>query len=95
MDGLDDIRKDIKEGRLDRAICDLANSLVIASVTCETDKSELYYLLGNAFRKKGDFSQAMDFYSKAIEENEETPAVEARKALRGIMNFYHKDKYNH
>ncbi|NDV81457.1 tetratricopeptide repeat protein [Bacteroides sp. 51] len=94
-DDLDRIRRDIKEGRLDSAIRNLANRLIIATISPGPDKSELYYLLGNACRKKGDFHLAMDFYTRAIEENPDSPAVEARKVLQGIMNFYNKDMYNH
>jgi len=93
MSDLDKIREDIKEGRLDDAIRRITNC--IAAATKDTDKSELYYLFGNTYRKKGDFHLAMDYYTKAIEENPDTPAVEARKVLQGIMSFYNKDMYNH
>jgi tetratricopeptide (TPR) repeat protein len=87
-------RIEIKEGRLDRALLILANCVVAAAVV-GSNKSELYYLLGNVYRKKGDFPTAMNFYNKAIEEDPESPAVEARRVLKGIMSFYNKDKYNH
>lgn len=92
---LDKIREYIKNGELDHAIRYLANCIVAAAITPGADKSELYYLLGNAYRKKGDFDLAMNYYTLAIEENPETPAVEARKVLQGIMSFYNKDMYNH
>jgi len=92
---LDRVRKDIKEGRVDDAIRYLTHCIVTAEITPDADKSELYYLFGNAYRKKGDFHLAMDYYTKAIEENPDSPAVEARKVLQGIMNFYNKDMYNH
>ena len=92
---LDKVRTYIKEGKLDDAIRYLANCIVAAAITPGEDKSELYYLLGNAYRKKGDFDLAMNYYTLAIEENPETPAVEARRALHGIMSFYNKDMYNH
>jgi tetratricopeptide (TPR) repeat protein len=86
---------EIKEGRLDRALLILANCAVAATWVPGSDKSEVYYLFGNVYRKKGDFPTAMNFYNKAIEENPNSPAVEARKVLQGIMSFYNKDKYNH
>ena len=95
MNDLDLIRAQIKEGRLDEAISRIANCIVLAAITPEKDKSELYYLLGNAYRKKGDFQLAMNYYTRAIKENPDTPAVEALKTLQGIMNFYNKDMYNH
>lgn len=94
MNDLDIVRKDIKDGRLQDAIRRLANCIVAAAIT-NADKSELYYLMGNAYRKMGDFQLAMDYYTRAIDENPDTPAVEARKVLQGIMNFYNKDMYNH
>lgn len=95
MDDIERIRKDIKEGRLQDAIRLLANCIVAAAITPNADKSELFYLMGNAYRKMGDFQMAMDYYAKAIEENPDSPAVEARKVLQGIMSFYNKDMYNH
>lgn len=96
MSDLDLIRKEIKEGKLDIAIRRIANSIVMAAITPGADKSELYYLFGNAYRKKGDFHLAMNYYNLALEHNpEHGPAAEARKALQGIMSFYNKDMYNH
>jgi tetratricopeptide (TPR) repeat protein len=94
MTDIEVIKKLIKEGELDQACIFLANAVVSAAVMGK-NKSELYYLFGNVYRKKGDFQLAMFYYDKAIEEDPETPAVEARKALKGIMDFYNKDMYNH
>ena len=95
MGDLNKIKADIKQGKLDDAIHSITHALATDSKLSGTDKSELYYLLGNAHRKTGDFHLAMDYYTKAIEENPESPAVEARKVLHGIMSFYNKDMYNH
>lgn len=88
-------RKYIEDGDLDSALLYLANCIVIAAITPGMDKSEIFYLFGNIYRKKGDFRLAMDYYTKAINENPDTPAVEARKVLQGIMDFYNKDMFNH
>lgn len=92
---IDAVKRLIKEGKLDHALLLLTNCLVTAAITPGIDQSELYYLFGNVYRKKGEFNMAMDYYTLAIEENPNSPAVEARKVLHGIMNFYNKDMYNH
>lgn len=54
----------------------------------------LYYLRGNAYRKKGDWKQALDNYQYAIDLNPDSPAVQARTMAIDILNFYHKDMFN-
>ena len=56
--------------------------------------AEEFYRLGNEFRKKGDWQQALNNYMEAIALNPESPAVEAKQMLEDILNFYHKDSYN-
>ncbi|MBQ8520935.1 MAG: tetratricopeptide repeat protein [Bacteroides sp.] len=55
---------------------------------------EPYYLLGNAWRKQGDWQQALNHYLEAIERNPESPAASARKMIMDILEFYNKDMYN-
>ena len=50
-----------------------------------------YYLLGNAYRKMGNWQQALNNYLEAIERNPESPAVSARDMIMNILNFYNKD----
>jgi len=59
-----------------------------------TMNSEEYYKQGNEYRRQGDFQQAMNCYLEAIALDPESPAVEAKKMLDDIMNFYCKDMYN-
>ena len=56
--------------------------------------AEEFYRLGNEFRKKGDWQQALNNYLEAIALDPESPAVEAKQMLEDILNFYHKDSYN-
>ena len=56
--------------------------------------AEEFYRLGNEFRKKGDWQQALNNYLEAIALDPESPAVEAKEMLEDILNFYHKDSYN-
>ena len=55
---------------------------------------ETYYLLGNAYRKQGNWQMALNNYLEAIDRNPNSPAVEARNILMDILNFYNKDMYN-
>ncbi|MBR4741088.1 MAG: tetratricopeptide repeat protein [Bacteroidales bacterium] len=54
----------------------------------------LYYLLGNAWRKKGNWQMAMNNYLEAIRLNPESPAAQALEIANEILDFYNKDMYN-
>jgi tetratricopeptide (TPR) repeat protein len=54
----------------------------------------LYYLLGNAWRKKGNWQMAMNNYLEALELNPESPAKQALDIANEILDFYNKDMYN-
>ena len=58
-----------------------------------TESDELYER-GNAFRKQGNWQEAINCYMEAIELNPDSPAVEAKAMLDDILNFYNKDAYN-
>ena len=89
-DNLSSIRKLIQEGELNTAIEQLTT--YIQSDT--TDNDEPYYLLGNAYRKQGNWQLALNNYLEAMERNPESPAVQAHKMAMDILNFYNKDMYN-
>ena len=79
MEQIDNLKELINQGDVD---------------SVEKDKDMLYYLRGNAYRKKGDWKQALDNYQYAIDLNPDSPAVQARTMAIDILNFYHKDMYN-
>ena len=54
----------------------------------------LYYLLGNAWRKKGNWQMAMNNYLEALDLNPESPAKQALEIAQEILAFYNKDMYN-
>ena len=54
----------------------------------------LYYLLGNAWRKKGNWQMAMNNYLEALEINPDSPARQALAIANEILDFYNKDMYN-
>lgn len=53
-----------------------------------------YYEQGNAYRKQGNWQEAINSYLKAVELDPESPAAEAKRMLDDILNYYHKDSYN-
>jgi len=55
---------------------------------------ELFYLLGNAWRKKGNWQMAMNNYLEAVNLNPESPAANALEIANEILAFYNKDMYN-
>lgn len=61
----------------------------------ETNRDEAYYLLGNAYRKSGNWQLALNNYRRAMDINPHSPAKEAASMLRDILAFYNKDMYNH
>ena len=84
------IKEDIKNGNLEAAIQQL--TAYIQADT--TNDDEPYYLLGNAYRKQGNWQMALNNYLEAVERNSESPAVHAYQMTMDILNFYNKDMYN-
>lgn len=54
----------------------------------------LHYRLGNAYRKTGNWKEAIKSYIAATEINPASPAAEAYKSIMDILEFYNKDMYN-
>ncbi|MFA7082292.1 MAG: tetratricopeptide repeat protein [Bacteroidales bacterium] len=60
------------------------------------DRQEMaYYLLGNIYRKKQDWANAVNSYVKAIDINPESPAVQSKEMCIDVLKFYNTDMYNH
>jgi tetratricopeptide (TPR) repeat protein len=90
MNQLQSIRATINKGEIGEAITRL--NTYISTETSHQD--EAFYLLGNAYRKQGDWQQALNNYSRAIELNPDSPAREARRMALDILNYYNKEIYN-
>lgn len=56
--------------------------------------AEEFYQQGNHYRRQGDWKHALDCYLEAIALDPDSPAVEAKKMLDDILNYYCKDMYN-
>ena len=90
MERLNTIKELINQGNVEQAIQQLDEIL-------QTDfpgKDEAYYLRGNAYRKQGNWQQALNNNQYAIDLNPESPAQHAYQMAMDILNFYNKDMYN-
>lgn len=56
--------------------------------------AEEYYKRGKEHQRAGNWQGAIHCYIEAIELDAESPAVEAKKMVEDILNFYNKDMYN-
>ena len=90
-ESLNEYKSLIKEGKLDTAIKGLTDYIEHYKETCN---DEPYYLLGNAYRKQGNWQMALNNYLEATERNPESPASNALQMVMDILNFYNKDMYN-
>lgn len=84
-------KEKIKEGLLEEAIHGLNQYIETHDVQ---NDDEPFYLLGNAYRKQGNWQMALNNYLEAIERNPDSPAVHAHQMTMDILNFYNKDMYN-
>lgn len=84
------IKELLKQNKTEEAIKELDN-YIANHPDCN---DEPYYLLGNAWRKRGNWQFALNNYLEAIERNPESPATSAKKMLMDILEFYNKDMYN-
>ena len=90
MRQLGDIKELINQGEVRQAI-----GLLEEMLESDTpDKDEIYYLLGNAYRKQSNWQQALNHYQHAIDLNPGSPATEARRMVLDILEFFNKDMYN-
>lgn len=79
----------IHDGHVEESICRLE-----ALVSEKNDNDEVYFLLGKAYSKLGNWSQAIYNYNMALELNPESPASEALEQIQAILEFYNTDLYN-
>jgi tetratricopeptide (TPR) repeat protein len=72
----------------------LDNNQFATAPTDAPTKDVILYEQGNAYRKNGQWDEAINCYLEAMEINPESPAATAYEMLMNILNFYHKDAYN-
>jgi Uncharacterized protein conserved in bacteria len=90
MPDLGEIEAILLEDRIEDAIRLLEE--YVSSAPVPSDRA--YYLLGNAYRKKGDWQGAINNYLEAMEINPDSPAKNAYSIANDILDFYNKDMYN-
>ena len=86
---MEQIRQLLKDNQVEEAIRRLDSFLQE-----HPDSDEAFYLRGNAYRKLGNFQQALNNYLSAIDLNPESPAKQAHDTLMDILDFYDKQLYN-
>ena len=87
---MNQIKKLLREDKTSQAIEEL-NNFISTHPDCD---DEPYCLLGNAWRKQGNWQFALNNYLEAIDRNPESPAVEAKRMVMDILEFYNKDMFN-
>ncbi|WP_291530747.1 tetratricopeptide repeat protein [Bacteroides sp. UBA939] len=90
MEQLKIIKELINQGNITEAI----RLLDEYPMTDSANPDEVYYLRGNAYRKQGNWQQALNNYRYAIDLNPDSPAREAHRMAMDILNFFNKDMYN-
>jgi len=73
---------------------DEAIAAATEALSQQPESDMLYYLRGNAYRKKGDWQGAISNYLEAIELNPDSPAKNAYEIANDILDFFNKDMYN-
>ena len=64
-------------------------------ISTQTEELDFaYYILGNAYRKKGDWQGAINNYLQAMVINPDSPAKQAYQMANDILDFFNKDMYN-
>ena len=87
---MNQIKKLLREDKTSQAIEEL-NNFISTHPDCD---DEPYYLLGNAWRKQGNWQFALNNYLEAIDRNTESPAVDSKRMVMDILEFYNKDMFN-
>ena len=79
----------ISQGDINTALEEL--DAIISS--CPDSCDEAYYLRGNAFRKLGNWQQALNNYLAAIEINPGSPALQAKNIIIKICTTNKRNNY--
>ncbi|MBR5074257.1 MAG: tetratricopeptide repeat protein [Bacteroidales bacterium] len=85
-----DLEVILRDEGADRAIAEAKNYIS----SQKEDLDFAYYILGNAYRKKGDWQGAINNYLEAMAINPDSPAKQAYEMANDILDFFNKDMYN-
>lgn len=87
---LQNINQLIRDGQIGLATEQLHRLLTLP----DGKTAQVYYLLGNAYRKQGNWQNALNSYQEAIALDPDSPATDARRMIMDILEFYNKDMFN-
>ena len=79
----------IDEGRVEEAV-----GLLEQMKADRPDDDVVCYELGNAYWKMQNRKLCLDNYTEAIRLNPQSPAVEMKRMVMDILQFYNKEMYN-
>ena len=82
------------EAAIDRGEWQKAIQLAEEAIQAEGADASLYYLMGRAQMKAGNWSDAKTAFLHAAELEPEGPAAQHLDMLTHIFDFYNKDMYN-
>lgn len=86
---MEEVKALLEEGKVDEAIA------ILQRMRKERPADDaVSYELGNAYWKKQDWKHCLDNYTEAIKQNPQSPAVEMKKMVMDILQFYNKEMYN-
>lgn len=60
----------------------------------EEQTAQTFFELGCAYRKKGNWQEAINNYRKGADLSPDSPAADALEMMNDILNFYNKDMFN-
>ncbi|MGN0214510.1 MAG: tol-pal system YbgF family protein [Muribaculaceae bacterium] len=87
----ENIEQLLRDSKPDEAIA-LLDAYVADSASCRLDTA--YFLLGNAYRQKGDWRMAINSYNRSVQINPDGQAATALQAANEVLDFFNHDLYN-
>lgn len=79
---------------MDRGCIAEAIASISAHIRQHPQDDRLHYLMGNAYRRLGDWQHALESYAEAIELNPCSPALKAKEMAENILNYRCKELLN-
>ncbi|MCC8112599.1 MAG: tetratricopeptide repeat protein [Bacteroidales bacterium] len=83
------IEEYISSGQLDQAVASLENN-----IKEEPDQAQWHFLCGKVHWRLGHRREAITEYEYAAQLDPTSPAVEALRLTREIMDFFNPDQFN-
>lgn len=91
---LQEIKETLVNGNSDKTII---NGVIVSlkQFIAQNPKSDdAYFLLGNAYRRREEWGEAMNAFQSAVELNPNSPAKIAYRSIQEVLDFFNKDMFN-